>query len=198
LSYKRNLEDSFSRRSAASVGSAWFDVLMTRYVALLRGINLGRRKVGMAELREVAEAAGFDGVRTHLNSGNLIIETDGDAESVRTTLEPLIAERFGFEVPIVVRSVKQLKAALEANPFDAANPSQLIITFCSAKPSAAAVAKLRDLAADHEEIAVHGKEVFIDYRGGLARSKLATSGDTGVIATGRNLRTVQRLVELME
>ncbi len=171
---------------------------MTSYVALLRGINLGRRKVAMAELREISEAAGFTEVRTHLNSGNLIIETDGSAASVRTTLEPLIAERFGFEVPVVVRSAKQLKAALAANPFDAANPSQLIITFCSAAPSAAAVSKLRELATDQEELAVHGKEVFIDYRGGLARSKLAASGDTGTIATGRNLRTVQKLVELME
>ncbi|WP_152365418.1 DUF1697 domain-containing protein [Microlunatus speluncae] len=171
---------------------------MTRYVALLRGVNLGRRKVAMAELREVAEAAGFTEVRTHLNSGNLIIESTGDADSVRTTLEPVIAERFGFEVPVVVRSAKQLRAALAANPFDAANPSQLIITFCAAKPSAAAVSKLRALASDQEELAVHGQEIFIDYRGGLARSKLGASGDPGTIATGRNLRTVQKLVELME
>ena len=173
---------------------------MTRYVALLRGINVGRRKVAMAELREIAEAAGFTEVRTHLNSGNLIVETDGGADSVRAALEPLINERFGIEVPVVVRSMKQLRATLAANPFDAANPSQLIIMFCAAKPPASALAKLLGLATDEETVAVHGKEIFVDYRGGLARSKLAAAGDrpTGVIATGRNVRTVQKLVELME
>lgn len=170
---------------------------MTRYVALLRAINVGRRKVAMAELRKLAETAGMTGVRTHLNSGNLIVESDGDADSVRATLEPLIAERFGFEVPVIVRSVEQLRAALAANPFEAAVPSQMIINFCAASPPAAAVRKLRDLASEQESVAVAGDEIFIDYAGGLARSKLSASGDPGVIATGRNLRTVRKLVELM-
>ncbi|HLT61125.1 MAG TPA: DUF1697 domain-containing protein [Microlunatus sp.] len=172
---------------------------MKRYVALLRAINVGRRKIAMAELREVAEAAGFTEVRTHLNSGNLIVATDGDAESVRTTLEPAIAERFGFDVPVIVRSADQLRAALAANPFPDADPSQLIIGFCAFIPPDGTLERMRELAGEQESVAIDGDTIYVDYAGGLARSKLAAAGDrgSGLVMTGRNLRTVQRLLELM-
>lgn len=172
---------------------------MTRYVALLRGINVGNRKVAMAELREVATTAGFNDVRTHLNSGNLIVASRRGAASVRQILEPAIAERFGFQVPVVIRTADQLRAVLAANPFEGANPSRLLINFCLTTPPAEALDRMMALATDQELVSIQGDEVFVDYRGGLGRSKLAAAGDRpiGVTATGRNLRTVQKLLELM-
>lgn len=197
LPYKRNLDD----RPVFDgwTGPPWFDGGMTRYAVLLRGINVGRRKVAMADLREVAEAAGFKDVRTHLNSGNLIIGSDHDAEKVRKLLEPAIAERFGFEVPVVVRTVDQLRAVLDANPFPDADPSRLIINFCATTPPADVLDRMARLATDAEPVAVVGEEVVVDFRDGIGRSKLAGAGDKviGVTATGRNLRTVQKLVELL-
>ena len=116
-------------------------------------------------------------------------------------LAVLIEERFGFEVPVVVRSGKQLAAIVAPDPFQgvADNPKRYQVSFLSEKLSAETVTRLHELAHESERVAVHGREVYAWHPDGVARSKLwnALAGTgLGVTATARNWTTVNRLLEM--
>ena len=90
---------------------------VTRYVALLRGINVGgKNPVPMAELRDALTHAGFDAVRTYIQSGNVLFRSAAEASGLETRLETVITERFGFPVPVVVRSLRRLRAVVAKAP----------------------------------------------------------------------------------
>jgi len=89
----------------------------TGYVALLRAINVGgRNPVPMADLRTTLTAAGFDAVRTYIQSGNVLFTTDGAAGELEATLESVLMSRFGFPIPVVVRSHRQLRSVVDDAP----------------------------------------------------------------------------------
>ena len=89
----------------------------TRYVALLRGINVGgRNKVAMADLREVFEAGGHTPVSTYIQSGNVLFGSDRPAASLEDELEGLLEQRFGVPLVVVVRSLRQLRNVVEKAP----------------------------------------------------------------------------------
>ena len=106
---------------------------MTTFIALLRAVNVGGRKVEMAALREVAEKAGFEGVQSYIASGNLVLAGTGTAAAVQAKLEAAIAKRFGIEVPVIVRTAGQWKAYLEP-PFPDSAPSHLYLCLSMATP----------------------------------------------------------------
>ena len=89
----------------------------TQYVALLRGINVGgRNKIAMADLRATFEADGYQAVRTYIQSGNVLFESQAPAESLEDNLEAMLHRRFGFPLVVVVRSHGELRRVVEAAP----------------------------------------------------------------------------------
>lgn len=93
---------------------------MARYIALLRGVNVGGITVRSAELREVFEELGFDEVRTVLASGNVVFSTDEtDAAKLKGRIERALTERFGYEAWIVLITRDELERAIDGFPFDA-------------------------------------------------------------------------------
>jgi uncharacterized protein (DUF1697 family) len=97
-----------------------------KYVALLRGINVGgNNTIDMRQLKGAFEAAGMADVRTYINSGNVIFSTDGaDREAVGRALEACIVEKFGFEVDVLLRSVDEMSAIAAAIPEEWSNDDQ--------------------------------------------------------------------------
>lgn len=92
-------------------------VAVTRYVALLRGINVGgRNKVAMADLRRTFEDAGYTSVRTYIASGNVLFESTTPRAALEGDLEALLERRFGVPLTVVVRSHRQLRAAVRNAP----------------------------------------------------------------------------------
>jgi uncharacterized protein (DUF1697 family) len=90
---------------------------MTRYVAWLRGINVGgRNKVSMAELRDAFEAAGFTEVATYIQSGNVLFESGAPRTSLEDDIEAMLERRFGIPLVVVVRSHQQLRSVVERAP----------------------------------------------------------------------------------
>ena len=88
-----------------------------RYVALLRGINVGgRNKVAMADLREAFEAAGFGAVRTYIASGNVLFESNAPGDSLEADIEAMLERRFGVPLVVVVRSERQFRTVVEKAP----------------------------------------------------------------------------------
>ena len=175
---------------------------MPRYVALLRGVNLGpRNRVPMAELRAALEERGYEDVRTILQSGNVGVTSGKPAKAVREELEAAIAERFGVETVVVLRTRKELEALVAAKPLGdvADDPKRLQVWFLTGRPKAAAVKELEAADVAPEVIAVAGKEVHIWHAGGIQRSpasKVLERTDLGVIGTARNWNTVEKLLDL--
>ena len=174
---------------------------MTRYVALLRGINVGTAKrVAMPALRELAGRLGYTDVATHINSGNLVLTTDRSAATVQRELEQGIEETCGLHADVVVRTAAELAAVLAANPFPDGDPSQVTVAFLAGPPAADAADRVRALATEDEPFLFTEQEVYVHYGHGQADSRLAAkfAGLLGVSATVRNLRTVTKLVDLSQ
>jgi len=177
---------------------------MGRRILLLRGINLGpRRRVPMAELRKLLTGAGFEDVRTYVQSGNVVVSSDGDPEELERRTEWLIGERFGFEVPTIARTRDELAAVVERNPLRdvASNPKRYQVSFLAAEPSDGLVEELAAVAASGERLLCAGRELYAWHPEGVARSKLwarLASADLGVKATARNWTTVETLLAMAD
>jgi uncharacterized protein (DUF1697 family) len=175
---------------------------MARHVVLLRGINLGpRNRIAMGELREALEEAGFEDVRTHLQSGNIVLTSGTKPESVARKAEQVIKRRFGLEIPVVVRSRAELAKVVKRNPLGdvAIEPKRYQVSFLSAKPPAKLVAELEAVAVPGERVVAVGREIYAWHPEGVARSKLwakLAGKGLGVTATARNWTTVEALLEL--
>lgn len=177
---------------------------MARHVVLLRGINLGpRNRIAMGELREALEKAGFEDVRTHLQSGNVVLTSSTKPESVARKAEQVIKKRFGLEIPVVVRSRADLARVVKRNPLGdvATEPKRYQVSFLSAKPPSKLVPELEAVAAPGERVVAVGREIYAWHPKGVARSKLwakLAGKDLGVNATARNWTTVEALLELAD
>ena len=173
-----------------------------KHVVLLRGINIGpRNRIAMPALRDALEQAGFTDVRTHLQSGNVVLESRAKPEAVRRTVEQLIERQFGLEIAVVVRSRAQLAAVVKRNPLGqvATEPKRYQVTFLDKKLSAKIAKELEQTAAADERVVVTGREVYAWHPKTIARSKLwskLAGKNLGVTATSRNWTTVEALLEL--
>ncbi|MEV2277144.1 DUF1697 domain-containing protein [Nocardiopsis sp. NPDC049922] len=175
---------------------------MTRYVALLRGINLGtRRRVAMADLRTLVTGLGYTDVATHLQSGNVVLTAPGaDADDVAARVHDAIRRELGLDVPTVVRAADRLRAAVDANPLDVPDPARFLVLFCSGGLD---VDALRGLDLSHlpdERLAVTATEAYTDHREGLRKARVPdiVARHADGVLTGRNWRTVLRLLEMVE
>jgi uncharacterized protein (DUF1697 family) len=173
-----------------------------RYAALLRGINIGpRNRIAMPALREALEAAGFEDVQTYVQSGNVALTSRAKADAVRRKVEGVVAERFGLEIPVVVRTKAELAAIVKRNPLAkiATEPKRYQVSFLEKKLSAKTLKELEAVAAPGEQVVAHGREIYAWHPAGVARSKLwakLAGKDLGVTATARNWTTVEALLEL--
>jgi uncharacterized protein (DUF1697 family) len=172
---------------------------MSRYIALLRGINVGgHNKVPMAALRDICESVGCTEVATYIQSGNVVLTSSLDARKLRHALEAAITERLGVSPVVVVRTRQQLADVIAGNPFDKADPDHLHVAFLSEQPDASQVAGLAELDHPPEDIAVLGTEAYFHLPNGLGRAKIPELFGRRVKtpATVRNWRTVNKLLQM--
>lgn len=175
---------------------------MTRCIALLRGINVGRAKrVPMAELRTLFEGLGFPEARTLLNSGNVVF--DAPQRSVRgatAKIEKAIEQRFGFPVSVVVVTASQLDSIVDENPLRqaGADPSKFLVAFTSSSEPLDAARQLTSRKWSPEAFAVGNSAAYLWCANGIIESKLAKAFGrlTGDSATTRNWATVLKLQAL--
>ena len=177
---------------------------MPAHIVLLRGINLGsRNRISMPELRGALEDAGFKSVRTHLQSGNIVLESRAKPETVRRKVERVIEEQFGLEIDVVVRSREELAKIAKRNPLGsvAKDPKRYQVSFLSGELATEVVRRLQSLAVNGERLEVAGREVYAWHPRGVARSRLwaeLAGKRLGVTATSRNWATVKALVALAD
>jgi uncharacterized protein (DUF1697 family) len=177
---------------------------MAQHILLLRGINLAaRNRIAMADLRGVLEEAGFDHVRTYLQSGNVVLSSDAQADDIARKTERLIAKLFDLDVPVIVRSRAQLAKVVERNPLKAiaSNPKRYQVSFLETKPTREVVRRVEEAAVAHERVVAIGREIYAWHPDGIGRSRLWTllAGQRlGITATARNWTTVTNLLSLAQ
>jgi uncharacterized protein (DUF1697 family) len=173
----------------------------TRYVALLRGINLGKnRQVSMPRLTEVLTARGHYEVRTHLRSGNVVLDSPLSEKKLAADVSAAMQEEFGFDVPVVVRTGRQLAAVVKGNPFAkvATDPARYLVTFMASPPADGRVADLPPPEGSGTYV-VRGRELYLWLPDGIQGTPLASWNWDKLLGrpgTARNWRTVQKLAEL--
>ncbi len=175
-----------------------------RQIVLLRGINLGpRNRIAMPELRELLSGAGYDDVRTYVQSGNVVLSTAASEDQLVRRCEQLIAERFGLEIAVVARTRDELAAIVDRNPLGdvAVDPKRYQVSFLSRQPDPAVLARLEAAASEPERLVARGRELYAWHPDGVARSRLwagLAGKGLGVTATARNWATVTSLLTLAD
>jgi len=174
---------------------------MSRLVVLLRGINLGRHnRIGMASLRELLEGMGYEGVRTHLQSGNVVLSAREPAAEVARAIEEAIEARLGLSIDVIVRTAEEIAAVVAADPLGdvATDPAKHLVAFLSEEADPDALRELeRDLAA--ERMSASGREIHLWCPDGIQGSRVMTAlakRPPAPVVTVRNWRTVTRLAEM--
>ena len=177
---------------------------MSKRILLLRGINIGpNRRVAMPKLREALAAAGMKDVETYVQSGNVVVSSRKSPDNLARETQRAIADEFGFDVDVVVRTRDELADVVKRNPLGdvADNPKRYQVSFLSDQPDPDVVADLAKLAHESERLVADGRELYAWHPEGVARSKLwaALAGKKlGVTATARNWTTVTTLLEMAD
>lgn len=169
---------------------------MATVVALLRGVNVGGRKVSMAELRETIESLGHHDVRTYIQSGNVLFSAKGRVAP--SSLERALEECFRMKIDVMIRSPRDLVQAAERNPFPDADTSKLHVGFLARAPRSDVVKAIDASQFLPEEFAVVGSELYLHLPNGMARTRLPdfVLRRLKIRATIRNWNTLTKLVEL--
>jgi uncharacterized protein (DUF1697 family) len=183
---------------------AGYTAALKTWIALLRGINVvGKNKLPMKELAAALQRAGFRSVRTYIQSGNVIFQSPtGTPRTLGTRIARLILEEFGFEPQVMVMSAEELARAVRGNPFPGAHEDHksLHIFFLSGKPTKPDLESLSKLDAGREAFALKGGVFYLYTPDGFADSVLRSRIERclGVHATGRNWRTTNELLKMLD
>ncbi len=177
---------------------------MPVFISLLRGINVGgNKKIKMADLKDLYASLGFTKVKTLLQSGNVVFESETrDSDQLAQQIETAIEGHFGFQVRIIMRTAAELKSIIERNPFSEkalAEPSKLLVMFLLEQLDASKLEAVMESYEGPEQLHLKGRELHIFYPEGMGRSKLdRTLGKVKMVNTGRNWNTVTKLLAIIE
>jgi uncharacterized protein (DUF1697 family) len=170
-----------------------------KYVALLRGINVGgKHPVPMAKLRARCEALGYTDVQTYIQSGNVVFSSTRAVTPA--AFEKALQSEFGFAIPVVLRTAKELAGIAAHDPFPKIERAHVHVGFLAKKPTAAAVKTIDHERFAPEEVVVKGCEIYYHLPNGMGRAKLPLHVDRQlkIPTTVRNWNTVTKLVTLAD
>ncbi|HEY8562135.1 MAG TPA: DUF1697 domain-containing protein [Pyrinomonadaceae bacterium] len=173
-----------------------------KYAAFLRGINVGgRTSVKMENLRAVVAGLGFENVKTYIQSGNVVFETnETDDRKLAELLEAAIEKEF-FKTPVMVRALGEIEKIVENNPFAGEQFEDKLfhVVFLREKLSDEKAEMLLAQNRDEERFFVRGREVYCLLKSGVADSLLGKKYIDNKLktpATARNWRTIRKILEL--
>ena len=157
----------------------------------------------MKELARIFEDAGCADVRTYIQSGNVVYRSGAAlARRVPDLVEAAIAQRYGFDAPVVTRTAAEIAAVVRANPYvdeAEANPKSVHVAFLEDRPAARAVSSLDPDRSPPDSFFLRGREIYLHLPNGAARTKLTNAwfdSRLGTLSTSRNWRTVTTLEEM--
>ena len=174
------------------------------YIALLRGINVsGQKKILMAEFRELLSKNGFENVRTYIQSGNVVFESDqSDTNELAIKMQDLIATNYGFEVPTLILTPKAIQQAVEENPFiqhKDINEEETYFTFLKEIPLPENISIFNEVNYSGETFELVEKVVYYHCAIGYGKAKFTNKmmeKKLGTRATTRNYKTTMKLINM--
>jgi len=174
---------------------------MERYVAFLRGMNLGGRRITNEELRGHFEAIGLAEVASFRASGNVIFATDGGEPEpdLARRLEAELDARLGYDVPVFLRSASEVAAIAAFEPFDpalvASSKGKLQVSLMFEPPAAAARQRVLSLASEEDRLAIEGRELYWLPSAGTLESELDQKAIAAALgtATMRTMGTIEQI-----
>ncbi len=177
---------------------------MATYISILRGINVsGQKKILMNELKILFEKEGFKNIVTYIQSGNVIFEAGKKTpQQLAQTISKAIEKQYGFEVPVIVRSIDVLQKLIASNPFLKTKNvpvEKLHVTFLSETPAAAELKVLQTFDHSPDQFEVIDQEVFLYCPESYGETKLSNKffeNKLKITATTRNWKTVNTLLAL--
>jgi len=167
---------------------------MTAFVALLRAVNVGGRKLVMTDLKAVADGLGLGAAKTYIASGNLLFTSTNSEGEVKVMLEAALTKHMGKPVGVMVRTAKEMAAVAAANPF-ANQPGNRVVAFFLDDAPPKEAAEMAKNVTD-ERMALGRREIYVHYPSGQGESKLRIPAAAN--GTARNMNTVLKLAELAE
>jgi len=165
---------------------------MTSFVALLRGVNLGKRQLKMEDLRRIATDLGLEDASTYIASGNLLFRSSKTESALKKQLEAALADHMGARVAVMVRTAEELAAVANENPFRDEAQNFTVAFFLDETPDQNALEGTKNV--DGERMAVGTREIYVHYPRGQGQSRLHIPA--AMTGTARNMNTVTKLAEL--
>lgn len=167
------------------------------YIIILRGINVsGKNKLPMQDLRDLLNDLGFENIQTYIQSGNVVLKSEKIKEVVSSIISEGIQNTFGYEVPVLVKTVVEWEKAIANNPYKEVAPKQQYFTFLSAIPKEKTI-EITNIKEDAYTIIED--VIYVNAVGGYGRTKLTNNlfeKKFKITATTRNLKTTMKLLEL--
>jgi uncharacterized protein (DUF1697 family) len=181
--------------------------MITIYIALLRGINVGgHNRIKMAELKTMFETMGLGRVKTYIQSGNVLFESNEREELLRMSIEHEIKQVFGFPVTVILRTAAELVRIIENSPFSdeevaeakvSSEGESLHVALLLEAPSKEGIERLSIIRSESDKYQIEGRDIYLLFRQGVRNSKLAKNlQKLDVPATMRNWKTLNKLTEL--
>jgi uncharacterized protein (DUF1697 family) len=173
-----------------------------RYIAFLRGINVGGRKIAsMTDVKKVFESLSFENVRTYAQSGNVIFDCErAETTKMAMCVEEKLRKTFGFSTNVIIRTQRELESIIEKNPLIGRAdiwPDKLYVTFLSATPDKTVASSLDIKPGKGEKFLIVGTEAYLYCPTGYARTTLNNAmfeTKLKTAATTRNWKMINKLL----
>jgi uncharacterized protein (DUF1697 family) len=179
---------------------------MATYISMIRGINVGGKRIKMADLRDIYSSMGLESVKTYIQSGNVIFKSDNnDPSCLAKKIKEKIFETFNYQVEIVVRTKDEFKIVVDSSPFHDKEEEYLHVTFLSDIPDEDSVRKIdpKNIKGikSSEQFILQSREIYLYLPEGYGRTKLNNNffeKKLGLSATTRNWKTVNTLLKIAQ
>lgn len=156
----------------------------------------GKNKLPMADLRDMLSELGYQNVQTYIQSGNIILDSEKDKSILKKEIKEGIKSKFGYDVPVILRTIESLESTIRNNPYPIENEKVVAVIFLS---DAVTITDIEINRTDDDQFTVLKDVVYIYCPNGFGRSKLTINvfeKKLNVVATSRNWRTTKKLLEL--
>lgn len=173
---------------------------MTVYISLLRGVNVGGRKILMSDLKKIYLSLNYGQVKSYIQTGNLIFKSPTrETNELETEIEGKLLDKYGFSVPIFIRTVEEFEKILKNNLFSGVDIKKIYVTFLKEIPENIPINIINNRKDDLERYHIKEREIYLFLPHGYARTKISNNffeSKLQLPATTRNWATVNRLYGL--
>jgi len=177
---------------------------MPKYIALLRGINVGgHKKIMMTDLRVIFEKSGFLAVRSYIQSGNVIFQSNEvDTKKLEKLIENALEKAYGFLVPVIILTRSKLEKIVSDNPFkplEGDDTGKIYYVFLKDVPKRKTLELFKETKFQNERFFICKNYIYLKCLCGMGNAKLNNNlfeQKLQVKATARNHKTVSKLLEL--